>query len=274
MILEKLAQLHFTPQQDFFRQLNAEEKLQALREMMDVSHRIVFFGGAGTSTDCGIPDFRSKNGLYNTKDAQFDAYQPEYLLSHDCLYHNPKVFFSFYRQKLDFRQANPVAFHHTLTEWEQNSKLSAIITQNIDGIHQKAGSRNVLEIHGSAQTCHCTKCNKEYTNEIIFESESTIPRCIECNGMIRPDITLYSESLPKQAYNKAFEAIESADMLIVAGTSLQVEPAASMIWSFTGKFLIYINREIPNNIPNYFDLIFELPINQVFDKITKKENNT
>ena len=269
MILEKLAQLHFTPQQDFFRQLNAEEKLQALREMMDVSHRIVFFGGAGTSTDCGIPDFRSKNGLYNTKDAQFDAYQPEYLLSHDCLYHNPKVFFSFYRQKLDFRQANPVAFHHILTEWEQNGKLSAIITQNIDGIHQKAGSRNVIEIHGTAQVCHCTKCGKEYSNEIIFDSPTLIPRC-SCGGMIRPDVTLYGEALPKNAVNEAYNALQTADMLIIAGTSLQVEPAASMLWSFEGKYMVYINLDPTANATNYCDLVFNEPISDIFAAITNK----
>ena len=254
-------------QQDYFQTLSLKDQFQALREMIDVSKYIVFFGGAGTSTDCGLPDFRSKDGLYNTKDATFDKYSPEYLLSHDCLYHNPKTFFSFYRQKMDFRSATPVDFHYTLAEWEQKRKLGAIITQNIDGIHQKAGSRNVLEIHGTAQVCHCTKCGKEHTNEDIFNAPTLIPRC-ECGGMIRPDVTLYGEPLPKQPYNEALAALARADMLIVAGTSLQVEPAASLIWSFTGPFMVYINREIPNNIPNYFDLTFELPISQVFKEIT------
>lgn len=165
---------------------------EQLKKYIEESNNIVFFGGAGVSTESGILDFRSKNGLYNQHDIQFDKYEPEYLLSRECLYHNPKVFYEFYRQKMDTRNIEPNITHKVLAKMEEAGKLSAIITQNIDGLHQKAGSKNVFEIHGTTQRNYCSKCGKEYNSDYIFDTNETIPKC-ECRGLIRPDVTLYGE---------------------------------------------------------------------------------
>jgi NAD-dependent deacetylase len=217
-------------------------KIEKLYQYIQESKRIVFFGGAGVSTESGIPDFRSKDGLYNQHDVQFDMYEPEYLLSKTCLYHNPKVFYEFYRQKLDARNVEPNIAHYWLAELEQQGKLSAIVTQNIDGLHQKAGSKNVYEIHGTTQKNYCNKCRKEYDADYIFNTTEKIPKC-ECGGQIRPDVTLYEEKLPWDAWNNAVNDIAKADMLIIAGTSLTVYPAASFVNHFMGKYLVIINRD-------------------------------
>lgn len=240
---------------------------EQVREYIEESNNIVFFGGAGVSTESGIPDFRSKDGLYNQHDVQFDRYEPEYLLSRECLYNNPKVFYEFYRQKMDTRNIEPNITHKVLAKMEEMGKLSAIVTQNIDGLHQKAGSKNVYEIHGSTQRNHCSKCNKQYDAAYIFESKEKIPKC-ECGGLIRPDVTLYGENLPTEAVNKAIEAIESADCLIIGGTSLQVYPACSFISHFSGGHLIIINKEkleIPIN-PD-IDIVITDSLGNVFRDI-------
>lgn len=215
---------------------------EELRKYIGESNNIVFFGGAGVSTESGIPDFRSKDGLYNQHDIQFDKYEPEYLLSRECLYNNPKVFYEFYRQKMDTRNIEPNITHKVLAKMEKIGKLNAIVTQNIDGLHQKAGSKNVFEIHGTAQRNYCHKCGKEYPSDFVFNTIETIPKC-ECGGLIRPDVTLYGENLPSKAVDSAIEAFEKADMLIIGGTSLQVYPAAFFINYFQGKHLVIINKE-------------------------------
>ena len=220
----------------------SENDLEKLKQYLDESDNVVFFGGAGVSTDSGIPDFRSKDGLYNQHDVQFEKYSPEYLLSADCLHHDPEVFFEFYRQKLDTRKIQPNVTHRALAKMEATGKLKAIVTQNIDGLHQKAGSRNVLEIHGTTERNYCERCGKPYSADYLFESTERVPRCT-CGGMIRPDVTLYGEGLPEEAVRKSIAAISEADCLIVGGTSLSVYPAASYIRYFRGKHFIVINKE-------------------------------
>jgi NAD-dependent deacetylase len=215
--------------------------IERLKELIDSSDNIVFFGGAGVSTESGIPDFRSKDGLYNQHDVRFDMYQPEYLLSHSCLVYEPKVYYEFHRQKMDTRNIEPNNAHKYLAALEKTGKLKAVVTQNIDGLHQKAGSKIVYEIHGSALRNYCMKCGKEYPADYIFESKEPIPKC-DCGGVIRPDITLYEEGLPEDQVQGAIDAIARADMLIIGGTSLSVYPAASFVNYFRGKSLVVINE--------------------------------
>ena len=217
-------------------------KTERLARMIGESGNIVFFGGAGVSTESGVPDFRSKDGLYNQHDVRFDEYEPEYLLSRECLLYDPKVFFEFYRQKLDTRNVKPNAAHKALAELERRGKLRAVVTQNIDGLHQKAGSKNVFEIHGSTERNYCMRCGKKYPPDFIYDSPDPVPRC-SCGGVVRCDVTLYGESLPEDAVDRAIDAISRADMLIIGGTSLRVYPAASFISYFRGKYTAVINRE-------------------------------
>lgn len=246
-----------------------EEKIKKLIKFINESKNIVFFGGAGVSTDSGIPDFRSKDGLYNQKDIRFDSYSPEYLLSRECLYNNPKVFYEFYRQKLDTRDIQPNITHKVLAKLEEQGKLSAIITQNIDGLHQKAGSKNVYEIHGTTNKNYCNRCKKPYDSNYIFDSNESIPKCA-CRGLIRPDVTLYGESLPEETVDFALYAISQADMLIVAGTSLQVYPAASYIYEFRGEHLVVINKdELKISLNPDSDLFIQGSMGKVFEEINK-----
>ncbi len=220
-------------------------QIEELKGLIDECDNIVFFGGAGVSTESGIPDFRSKDGLYNQHDVRFDMYQPEYLLSHSCLVYEPKVYYEFHRQKMDTRNIEPNDAHKYLAKLEEMGKLKGVVTQNIDGLHQKAGSKRVYEIHGSALRNYCMSCGKEYPEDYIFESEEPIPKC-SCGGNIRPDITLYEEGLPEDQVSGAIDAIAGAKMLIIGGTSLTVYPAASFINYFRGKNLVVINEsEIP-----------------------------
>jgi len=216
--------------------------VERLKELIDASDNVVFFGGAGVSTESGIPDFRSKDGLYNQHDVRFDMYQPEYLLSHSCLVYEPKVYYEFHRQKMDTRNIEPNNAHKYLARLEEMGKLKAIVTQNIDGLHQKAGSKVVYEIHGSALRNYCMSCGKEFPSDYIFESKEPIPRC-SCGGVVRPDITLYEEGLPEDQVSGAIDSIARADMLIIGGTSLTVYPAASFVNYFRGKNLVIINRD-------------------------------
>ena len=217
-------------------------EIQKLQNFINESNRIVFFGGAGVSTESGVPDFRSKDGLYNQHDIQFEKYQPEYLLSHSCLRDKPKVFFEYYRQKMDARHVEPNMAHQFLVKLEEAGKLSSILTQNIDGLHQKAGSKKVCELHGTTHRNYCSYCKKEYPADYIFDSGDLIPAC-ECGGVIRPFVTLYEEALPEGAYDFAIDEIRNADLLIIAGTSLRVYPAASFVRYFRGKHIVVINRE-------------------------------
>ena len=218
------------------------ESVEKLKQYIEESDSIVFFGGAGVSTESGVPDFRSKDGLYNQHDVQFEKYDPEYLLSHSCLIDHPKVFFEYYRQKMDARGVEPNITHKVLARLEQQGKLAAVVTQNIDGLHQKAGSKRVYELHGTTLRNYCSWCKKEYPSDYLFENKDAVPQC-DCGGMIRPDVTLYEESLSDEAVSGAIHAIASADMLIIGGTSLRVYPAASYVRYFRGKHLVVINRE-------------------------------
>jgi NAD-dependent deacetylase len=246
--------------------LSFENRLQQLQELVNNCNKIVFFGGAGVSTESGIPDFRSSDGLYNKKDIQFEKYEPEYLLSKQCLYHNPKVFFEFYRQKLDVRNIEPNITHKKLAQLEQKNKMLGVVTQNIDGLHQKAGSKLVYEVHGTTNVNYCVKCHNKYPADFIFNSEGAIPRCPDCNQMVRPDVTLYGEQLPK-AFEESINIIQEADLLIVGGTSLTVHPASTLLSYFEGKHLVLINRD---NTPydNMVDLIFRESLGEVFENLT------
>ena len=246
-----------------------QDKIEKLLKYIKDSNNIVFFGGAGVSTESGIPDFRSKDGLYNQHDIQFDKYKPEYLLSRDCLYNNPKVFYEFYRQKMDTRNIGPNITHRVLARLEKMGKLKAIVTQNIDALHQKAGSNNVYEIHGTTQRNYCNKCKKVYDSDFLFSTTMSIPKC-ECGGLIRPDVTLYGENLPDDVVENAIRAIESADMLIIAGTSLQVYPAADFIYNFCGKHLVVINKEeVKIQLNKETDLFICEAMGKVFAEIEK-----
>ena len=241
-----------------------EETINRFLSMIQESNHIVFFGGAGVSTDSGIPDFRSKDGLYNQHDIRFDRYQPEYLLSHTCLVREPEVFFEFYRQKMDTRSVEPNITHKVLAKLEQAGKLEAIVTQNIDGLHQKAGSRKVFEIHGTTQRNYCMSCGRSVDADFILQQQG-IPRCSECGGIIRPDVTLYEEGLPTEAVMGALDAIHRADCMIVAGTSLNVYPAASYVYEFHGKHRVILNLE-PLDVPldPAKDLFIQGPMREAF----------
>jgi len=247
------------------------EGIQELKKIIDESDNIVFFGGAGVSTESGVPDFRSKDGLYNQKDVRFDMYRPEYLLSHSCLMDEPKVYFEFHRQKMDTRDIEPNNAHKYLAKLEELGKLRGVVTQNIDGLHQKAGSNKVYEIHGSALRNYCLKCGKKYPKDYIFETSEPIPHC-DCGGMIRPDITLYEEGLPESAVSGAVNAIAKADVLIIGGTSLTVYPAASYIDYFRGKYLVIINQSELNIRRSDNVLIIREKIGQVFTELARLQD--
>ncbi len=207
-----------------------------LQQIIDDSRRIVFFGGAGVSTESGIPDFRSVDGLYNQK----YKFPPEQIISHSFFVENPEEFYRFYRDRMIFPNAKPNAAHLKLAEWEQKGILSAVVTQNIDGLHQIAGSKNVIELHGSVHRNYCTRCRKFYPLSAITQS-SGVPRC-DCGGMIKPDVVLYEESLNSADIDRAITEIENADTLIIGGTSLVVYPAAGFVRYFRGKHLVVINK--------------------------------
>lgn len=245
--------------------ISFEERIEKLNQLIADSNKIVFFGGAGVSTESGIPDFRSKNGLYNQHDVQFDEYSPEYLLSRSCLDNNPKVFYEFYRQKLDCRTIEPNITHRVLADMERVGKLSAVITQNIDGLHQEAGSENVYEIHGTTQRNYCNNCGKSFDKDYIFENKSPIPRC-ECGGLVRPFVTLYEEMLPSDAWDKSISALAVADLLIIGGTSLTVNPANTLIQYYYGKNIVMINKDA-TDFDRYADLIFHESLGEVFSNI-------
>ena len=217
-----------------------------LEEIINDSSRIVFFGGAGVSTESGIPDFRSKDGLYHQKGFK---YEPEFMLSRTFFDTHTEEFFDFYRTKMIAPNNGPSAVHYKLAELEKEGKLSAIITQNIDGLHQLAGSKKVYELHGSVMRNYCMKCGQFYDLDTIKSSDN-IPRCPKDNGIIKPDVVLYEESLNNQVLADALREIQQADTLIIAGTSLAVYPAAGLIQYFNGKHLVVINRDATSQDKN------------------------
>lgn len=218
-----------------------EEKIESFQKIYDNSDSIVFFGGAGVSTESGIPDFRSQDGLYS----QQWKYPPETIISRSFFDANPVEFYRFYREKLIIKNIEPNTAHFQLAKMEEKGKLKAVVTQNIDGLHQKAGSRNVFELHGSTLRNFCMDCGAEYGIDFIAESENSpdkLPRCAKCGGLVKPDVVLYEESLDQNVINGAVNAIKNADTLIIGGTSLVVYPAAGLIDYFRGKNIVLINK--------------------------------
>lgn len=237
-------------------------KIEKLQEIIDASDNIVFFGGAGVSTESGIPDFRSESGIFKSLEKYDDT--PERLVSHSYYLEHTDKFFSYYKDCLIFPEVEPNPAHYTLARLEKEGKLKAIITQNIDGLHQKAGSKNVLELHGSVYRNYCEICKKEYDLNFILESEG-IPHCT-CGGIIKPDVILYEEALDMNILNKSVEYIMSADTLIVGGTSLVVYPAAGLINYFKGKNLVLINKS-QTDYDNLATLVINEAIGETLAKI-------
>lgn len=241
-----------------------DEKIKELQKMIDESHSIVFFGGAGVSTESGIPDFRSQDGLYR----QEWKYPPETIISRSFFDANPQEFYRFYRKKLIIKDVQPNITHYKLAELEAAGKLSAVVTQNIDGLHQLAGSKVVWELHGSTLRNFCMKCGKSYDIDFIAESENSsdkLPRC-ECGGLVKPDVVLYEEGLDDKVINGAVDAIANADMLIIGGTSLVVYPAAGLIRYFKGKHLVLINKS-ETQADASADLVIHDSLGKVFEQI-------
>ena len=227
-----------------------------LSALVEKARRIVFFGGAGVSCESGIPDFRSQDGLYN----QQYAYPPEEILSHHFFMKNPEEFYRFYRDKMLYPKAKPNAAHLKLAQWEEQGKLRAVITQNIDGLHQMAGSRRVYELHGSIHRNRCKKCGKFYGLETILSTQG-VPRC-ECGGMIKPEVVLYEEALDQSVIEQAVNALMEADLLMVGGTSLNVYPAAGLLRYFSGEHLVVLNKT-PTSADRRASLVIQEPIAEV-----------
>ena len=234
--------------------------LETLKKWVEESRSIVFFGGAGVSTESGIPDFRGVDGLFRQK----YAYPPETILSHEFLLQHPEEFYRFYREKILILNARPNPAHEKLAQWEREGRLRAVITQNIDGLHQAAGSKRVLELHGSIHRNHCTRCGKFYTAEQIAATTG-VPRC-DCGGTIRPDVVLYGESLDEKVLRASMDALAHADLLIVGGTSLSVYPAAGLIDLYPGDRLALLNRT-PTPRDSRANLILREPIGQIMAEL-------
>ena len=238
-----------------------EQEIEKLQQIIDDSSHIVFFGGAGVSTESGIPDFRSAEGIYHQK----YKISPEQIVSHSFFMQYPEEFYAFYKSKMMFLDAKPNPAHRKLAELEAAGKLSAVVTQNIDGLHQAAGSKVVYELHGSTHRNYCMKCGAFCDTELVRKS-SGVPRCEKCGGMIKPDVVLYEESLNEKVLDGAIRAIAAADLLIVGGTSLAVYPAAGLLQYFRGDALVLINKGA-TPMDNNADLLIQQPIGQVLGSI-------
>lgn len=237
------------------------EQIEQLKDMIFGARRAVFFGGAGVSTESGIPDFRSVDGIYHQK----WAYPPETILSHSFFLKHTEEFFRFYREKMLFPDAKPGHAHKVLARLEQAGHISHIITQNIDGLHQMAGSKNVIELHGSVHRNHCMKCGKSYPGIEKILSSKPIPRC-DCGGIIKPDVVLYEEALDEGNIFNALDAVGQADLLIIGGTSLTVYPAASFVQNYSGGKLIVMNKT-PTPMDRYADLVITQPMGEALKQI-------
>lgn len=237
-----------------------EDSVKKLKEIVDNSDNIVFFGGAGVSTESNIPDFRSTDGLYN----QTYKYPPETILSHSFYVRNTEEFYRFYKDKMLYLDAKPNKAHLKLAEWEKSGKLKAVITQNIDGLHQAAGSKKVYELHGSVLRNYCTKCGKFFSAQYILESDG-VPKC-ECGGIIKPDVVLYEEGLDNEVMRNAISAIANADVLIIGGTSLAVYPAAGLIDYYRGNKLVLVNKST-TPMDSRANLLVSGSIGEIFNQI-------
>ena len=243
-------------------ELLMSDKIRELQKLIDTHNRIVFFGGAGVSTESGVPDFRSVDGLYNQK---YD-YPPETILSHTFFMSRTEAFYKFYRDKILIKGIEPNAAHKKLAELEAAGKLIAVVTQNIDGLHQRAGSKTVYELHGTVNRSFCMKCGKEFDLDYVMNA-ALVPKCDKCGGTIKPDVVLYEEGLDDATVRGAIRSIASADMLIVGGTSLVVYPAAGLIDYFQGDKLVLINKGATGR-ENMADLVITDPIGEVLSQIT------
>ena len=239
---------------------NMTQQIEQLRQLVAQTENMVFFGGAGVSTESGIPDFRSVDGLYH----QQYKYPPETILSHSFYVRHKGEFYDFYRAKLLAPDAQPNAAHRKLAQWEQEGKLKAVSTQNIDGLHQKSGSREVLELHGSTLRSYCERCGRRYDGLEVVLGSSGVPRCA-CGGDIKPDVVLYEESLNEDVLNRAVQYISQADLLIIGGTSLAVYPAAGLIRFFRGRHLVVVNKGGAGDGIGA-ELFIDGPIGQVFSQ--------
>lgn len=241
-------------------------KTEQLTSWIRESKRIVFFGGAGVSTESGVPDFRSAAGIYQSE--QNSPYSPEEILSRSFFDRYPDIFFDFYKSKMLHPNAKPNPAHFLLAQLEQEGKLDAIITQNIDGLHQMAGSQHVLELHGSIHRNHCMKCGHDFNMNDVLNSTEVVPYCTVCDGIIKPDVVLYEEMLDENVMSQAVTAISKADLLLVGGTSLTVQPAAHFITYFRGNYMVLMNIAT-TPYDNQADLLINEPIGQVFDQVSK-----
>ena len=236
-----------------------EQKLEKLQTWVKESSRIVFFGGAGVSTESGIPDFRGEDGLYR----QRYAYPPETIISHSFYVRHPEIFFDFYRNRMLYPNAKPNVVHQRLAQWERDGKLLAVVTQNIDGLHQMAGSRNVYELHGSVHRNTCQKCGARYTLAQML-TLGDVPKCPKCGGRVKPDVVLYEEALDTNDIDEAIDEISKADMLIIGGTSLVVYPAAGFVTYFRGDALVVINQDATPQDARA-DLVFHESVGKVLE---------
>lgn len=237
------------------------EPIEQLKQALDDSEYVVFFGGAGVSTESHIPDFRSVDGLYN----QRYKYPPETIISHSFYLRKPDEFYEFYKDKMLFPDAEPNMAHKKLAELEKSGKVKAVITQNIDGLHQLAGSKEVLELHGSVHRNYCTSCHKFFDLKYIMEADG-IPTCDSCGAIVKPDVVLYEEGLDQDIINRTVRHIQKADMLIIGGTSLVVHPAAGLINYFQGKYLVVINMQ-PTPRDKQADIVINQKIGEVFAQL-------
>lgn len=240
------------------------DKIAQLQKMIDQSQNIVFFGGAGVSTESNIPDFRSSDGVYSVQVGRHLT--AEQLVSHTMFERYPEDFFDFYKKYLLYPDAKPNAAHRYLAHLEEAGKLKAVVTQNIDSLHEMAGSKKVLKLHGSADRNYCTGCQRFYDLEAFLALEGSVPHCLDCGKVVKPDVTLYEEPLDMEVFSQAAQAIQAADLLIIGGTSLVVYPAASLIQYFQGKNLVVINKtSIPQD--KQADLVIEGKIGEVFSQL-------
>jgi NAD-dependent deacetylase len=247
--------------------VNDMDSMEKLRDIIKNSDNIVFFGGAGVSTESNIPDFRSEAGLYNTKNNY--SYPPEVMLSHSFFCEHPEDFFEFYKAKMIYKDAKPNEAHYALAKLENMGKLKAVITQNIDGLHQEAGSKSVIELHGSVHRNYCMNCGKFFNLDYVLNSKDTIPKCDYCGGKVKPDVVLYEEALDMEAINKAVYYVKNADVLIIGGTSLAVYPAANLVNYYRGNSLILINKSF-TPYDNRASLVINNKIGEVLGSIVKE----
>jgi len=236
---------------------------ERLKDILLNAENVVFFGGAGVSTGSGIPDFRSASGLYNSDEDYGES--PENILHVSYMNANPQGFYEYYKRNMVYPYAEPNDAHYALAELEKLGKLKAVITQNIDGLHQKAGSKKVYELHGSVGRNYCVRCGKEHTLDYVLESDG-VPRCCKCGGMVRPDVVMYGEALPWDVWTAAEEAISECDVLIVGGTSLTVNPAASLVSAYEGEHLVIINLS-PTSYDGLAELIIREPVEEVLGAV-------